>query len=410
MADLDCLKTVDRTIAIGNRRVVITFDAEKAPTVYAGILPGDYLCWNRKRGWYCSASVVNPEDLAGIFIDREGYYLSANALAEPPCKSKGVKLYNMPPLRDFRKIEGIREILDNSLTAAGFEKLPDDLSAAFWSCDDRFYNRIKRPLLIKSYRKLCEKYRIKGEPFLEVKGTVVRTFAEEGKPELDLLKAHKLLLVNAGGQDSSNQVFWVLHEFMPNIFYILNNTLRAPASLRREDYEKLLSMPEVRKFISFPKTEIKDLMFTYEDGTQSEQLEQKEMLGIPVAFRDGTRAIVRPYCFLCFNFDEFRQTCARLPKFEDKKWSLPKREHLVELAHHGVFNEMLRKLGIREEWSREWAYTQEPFRIDVAETYMSPVMMPAYWTVEEAYERIQSSARTHTTINDCVRILFIMYL
>lgn len=406
MTVLDCLKTVDRTIAIGNRRVVITFDRENVPTIHAGILPGDYLCWNRKKGWYCSASVVKPEDLFGIFINQDGSYLPVDVLKEPPCGRKAVKLYNMASLRDFGRISAVRAILDNSLVAAGLDKLPADLSAAFWSCDDRFYNRIKRPLFIKKYHKLREKHQIKGEPFINVRGDVVRTYAEGGKPEVDLLETHKLLLVNS----NDNGTFLILHEVAPSIFYVLERSLKTEGCLARQDYEKLISLPEVRKKLSLPAIEMADLRFTYEDGTQSDQPEEKPQLGIPVTFRDGARGIVRPYCFLCFDFGEFREMCARLPKFEKKKWTLPKREHLVELAHHDVFNEMLCKLGIREEWRGEWAFTQDPFHIDIAKTWMSPVVTPCYWNVEEAYERTKTGASTSTTLNDCVRILFIMYL
>lgn len=34
-------------------------------------------------------------------------------------------------------------------------------------------------------------------------------------------------------------------------------------------------MPEVRKRIYFPEADMKNLMFVYEDGTLSEQVEQK---------------------------------------------------------------------------------------------------------------------------------------
>lgn len=295
---MEYLKTVNRTIAIGNRRVVITFDENNVPIIHSGILPGDYLCWSRKRGWYCSASADNPGNIVGIFINEKGNYLPVKALTEAPCSSKDVKLYKMPSLRDLKEIENVRDILDNSLAAAGFAKLPGDLLSAFWSCDDRFYNRIKRPLIIDSYNKLCEKYQIKNEPFLKLQGMVVTTFAEEGKPELDLRKNHKLLLVSTGAKDVSNQIFWVLYEFSPNVFYVLNDKLVASNPLKTEDYKKLLSMPEVRKRIYFPEADMKNLMFVYEDGTLSEQVEQKMILGIPFTFRDGARAIVRPYPFV----------------------------------------------------------------------------------------------------------------
>lgn len=408
--NLESLKTVDRTIAIGNRRVVITFDGEGTPIINSGILPGDYLCWSRKKGWYCSASADNPDKIEGIFIDDEGNYMSVNALKEPPCQSHDINLYNMPPLRVFRKIESIRETLNNSLTAAGFEILSADLLTAFWSCDDRFYNRRKRPLLIKSYRELCKKYQIKKGSYLDVKGTVVRTIAEEGGAEIDLLKAHKLLLVNTGGSNSSNQAYWVLYEFAPNNFYVLQSKLFASAPLRQEDYKKLLSMPEVIKRRFFPEAEMKSLMFTYEDGTQSEQVEEKKMLGIPYIFKDGARAIVRPYPFVCFSFDEFKQICSKLVCFQDKNWSFSKREHLVELAHSDIFNALLHDIGIDANWRSEWAYNQSPSDGDIADTWMVPVVSPYLWDVDDAYERTSLPSRTYTTLNDCIRVLFVMYM
>ena len=115
--------------------------------------------------------------------------------------------------------------------------------------------------IIDSYNKLCEKYQIKNEPFLKLQGMVVTTFAEEGKPELDLRKNHKLLLVSTGAKDVSNQIFWVLYEFSPNVFYVLNDKLVASDPLKTEDYKELLSMPEVRKRIYFPEADMKNLMF-----------------------------------------------------------------------------------------------------------------------------------------------------
>lgn len=103
MKDMEYLKTVNRTIAIGNRRVVITFDENNVPIIHSGILPGDYLCWSRKRGWYCSASADNPGNIVGIFINEKGNYLPVKALTEAPCSSKDVKLYKMPSLRDLKK-------------------------------------------------------------------------------------------------------------------------------------------------------------------------------------------------------------------------------------------------------------------------------------------------------------------
>lgn len=70
-------------------------------------------------------------------------------------------------------------------------------------------------------------------------------------------------------------------------------------------------MPEVRKRIYFPEADMKNLMFVYEDGTLSEQVEQKMILGIPFTFRDGARAIVRPYPFVCYSFVSFRQLCSK---------------------------------------------------------------------------------------------------
>lgn len=42
------------------------------------------------------------------------------------------------------------------------------------------------------------------------------------------------------------------------------------------------------------------------------------ILGIPFTFRDGARAIVRPYPFVCYSFDEFRQLCSKLVCFPNK--------------------------------------------------------------------------------------------
>lgn len=133
----------------------------------------------------------------------------------------------MPSLRDLKEIENVRDILDNSLAAAGFAKLPGDLLSAFWSCDDRFYNRIKRPLIIDSYNKLCEKYQIKNEPFLKLQGMVVTTFAEEGKPELDLQEKSQLLLVSTGAKDVSNKFFGFCMSFhrMFFMFSTINSSL-----------------------------------------------------------------------------------------------------------------------------------------------------------------------------------------
>lgn len=410
MKDMEYLKTVNRTIAIGNRRVVITFDENNVPIIHSGILPGDYLCWSHKRGWYCSASADNPGNIVGIFINEKGNYLPVKALTEAPCSSKDVKLYKMPSLRDLKEIENVRDILDNSLAAAGFAKLPGDLLSAFWSCDDRFYNRIKRPLIIDSYNKLCEKYQIKNEPFLKLQGMVVTTFAEEGKPELDLRKNHKLLLVSTGAKDVSNQIFWVLYEFSPNVFYVLNDKLVASDPLKTEDYKKLLSMPEVRKRIYFPEADMKNLMFVYEDGTLSEQVEQKMILGIPFTFRDGARAIVRPYPFVCYSFDEFRQLCSKLVCFPNKKWSFPKREHLVELAHCDSFRKMQRNVGIDEEWREEWAYSSNPQGGNIANAWMVPIVRPACCSVDWAYKNLSLPASVHTTLNDFIHVLFVMYL
>lgn len=417
MNDLESLKTIDRKIAVGNRRVVITFDEKDVPMIYSGILPGDYLCCSPKKGWYCSASVDNPAYVAGIFIDEEGNYLSVAALDDAPCRRKDINLYNMPSFRELKKIENIREVLNNSLTAVGFEKLPQDLSAAFWSCDDRFFNRVKRPLLIQNYKKVSKKHQIKITPFISVKGRVLRTFVEDGE-EIDLRKKYKLLLVDTEEKNSSSQFFWVLYELAQNVFYVFNQKLKLSNPIQEDAYQKLLKMPEVRKRLYFPKDGMNNWMFVYEDGTVSGQVKQKKMLGIPFTFRDGARAIVHPYTFRCFDFSEFRKFCSNLGSLEGKKWSLPKREHLVELVHCSAFNQMQNKTrlnqmrnedNVYEKWNGEWAFKYNPLKGNIVDTWMVPVVRPTCMNVASAYENPLLSTHVMTTLNDGIRVLFVMY-
>ena len=409
MINLECLKTVDRTIAVGNRRVMVTFDKSNVPIIYSGILPGDYLCWSPKRGWYCSASVDNPKNIMGIFIDEEGNYFSVISYNQEPCLRRYIKLRNMPSLNDLKKIENVREILDNSLIAAGFEKLPADFSKAFWSCDDRFFNRQKRPLLIQSYKKLQEKYQIKSNPFVNINGEIIRTYIEERKPVVDLYKSYKILLVDTGEQDGDKQIYSVLYEFEPSIFYILTNKLKASAHLQQEDYKRLLSMQELRRRLYFPKIKTENLKFLYEDGTLSEQLEQKKVLGIPFMFQDGTPAIVYPYPFVCNDFEEFRQFYSKLISLKNKVWSFPKYEHLIELAHSSAFKQMQCKVNACENWQQEWAFAYVLQQGDIRHTWMVPVEKPAYVDVADAYKKDAVPIGVRTTLNDNIRVLFVMY-
>lgn len=134
------------------------------------------------------------------------------------------------------------------------------------------------------------------------------------------------------------------------------------------------------------------------------------ILGIPFTFRDGARAIVRPYPFVCYSFDEFRQLCSKLVCFPNKKWSFPKREHLVELAHCDSFRKMQRNVGIDEEWREEWAYSSNPQGGNIANAWMVPIVRPACCSVDWAYKNLSLPASVHTTLNDFIHVLFVMYL
>lgn len=404
MRTLDFLKDVDRTIAVGSRRVVITF-SEDVPEFYNGILSGDYLAFNRKKGWYCSASVVRPEELSGIFINDKGDYIPLRTWSDAPCAKKDVKLHNMPSLQQFREIEAVRQIIDNSLSAVGLEKLPADMSAAFWSCDDRFFNKKKRPLLIKKYRKLQEKYLLPEMPFMNITGEVIRELPDISGQMVDLLQEFNLLLVRKDGQGQC----WILHEDSPSVFYVLNKTIAIIDAPQNGDFERLMSIKEVKKNIPQPQDELQDLLFTYEDGSQYEKPQQRKLLGIPFTFRDGARAIVNPCPFLCFDFEKYKAFCDSLPQYQNKKWSFAKREHLVELAHNEAFRRMQNELDIDLIFSGEWAFSQV-VEGDIAEAWMVPVVSPDYWDVDKAYKNVNRPAHTMTTLNDCIHVMFVMYL
>lgn len=404
MRTFDFLKDVDRTIAVGNRRVVITF-SEDVAEFYNGILPGDYLAFNRKKGWYCSASVVRSEELSGIFINDKGDYIPLRMWSDAPCAKKDVKLHNMPSLQQFREIEAVRQIIDNSLSDAGLEQLPADMSAAFWSCDDRFFTKKKRPLLIKKYRKLQEKYLLPEMPFMDITGEVIRELPDISGQMIDILQEFNLLLVRKNEQGQC----WILHEDSPSVFYVLNKTITVNAVPQNGDFERLMSIKEVKKNIPQPKDILQDLLFTYEDGSQYEKPQQKKLLGIPFTFRDGVQAIVNPCPFLCFDFEKYKAFCDNLPQYQDKKWSFAKREHLVELAHNGMFRRMQHELDIDLIFSGEWAYSQVA-KGDIAEAWMVPVVTPDIWAVDEAYKNVNRPAHTVTTLNDCVHVMFVMYL
>lgn len=410
MSTFEFLKDVDRTIAVGNRRVVITFDERELPQIHNGIMPGDYLFRNHKNGLYCSASICKEDVLVGIFINTKGDYILLSSLKEKPCRRENIKLRECPSNKKFQEIEEILPIINNSLIAMKREPLPKDLSSYFWGSENRFFYNKKRPLKkhllkIKNYWKLNEDRRyLENRAFVTVWGGILRRLNKNRLCCVDILKEHGLLLIH---QDEG-EPFHILYQTSPNVFYILNSRLYTRGWPYDGYYQKLLSIPEVKKGLKLFPEKLKHGFFTYKDWSQSGQWNRKNFLGISFIFRDGWRAVIYPYSFSCGSLADYKKIVSGLPKYIDTPWNFLKREHLIEISHSIIFKKKLKAMGINESFEGEWACSQN-LKENILNVEDVESVYPNSWSTEDAYKYSEWKTRSFVTLGENIKFLLAMY-